>query len=41
VPSGFGLAFEKRMRKMIEAEIEELVRRKEARRKAKKSPRTE
>jgi hypothetical protein len=48
MPSGFGLAFEQRMEKMIEAEIEELVRplrehheRREARRKARAKPQTE
>jgi len=48
MPSGFGLAFEQRMEKMIEAEIEERVRplrerheRREARRKARAKPRTE
>jgi hypothetical protein len=48
MPSGFGLAFEQRMEKMIQAEIEELVRpirerheRREARRKARTKPRTE
>lgn len=45
MPSGFGLAFEQRMEKMIQAEIEELVRPKrerherlEARRKARAKP---
>ncbi|MDC3960030.1 DUF6968 family protein [Polyangium jinanense] len=48
VPSAFGLAFQQRMEKMIQAEIEELVRpiserheRREARRKARAKPRTE
>ncbi|MDC0748886.1 DUF6968 family protein [Polyangium mundeleinium] len=48
MPSGFGLAFEQRMEKMIETEIEEIVRpkrerqeRREARRKTRAKPRTE